>query len=765
MTNRTVTRIAGLACVLVFAAPAWAQIPATAPYNTDPQNEYVQDQTSDGIANLNMVLCIVHGMSPADMVNAGPYVALIDKNKCDTKSRSSASNSTSGSSGATATPNYINAVVNVTQATNTDPMYAKVWMSLTEQGQVTTVYAYLSATQAPSSTMPYGAFHLDYLGKVAGATQFNGFIDAASGALTFYESDTNQGQSGSVTALALTGSSSTSSGSGSMALPGGGTFDFAFDASSFVRKDAGGTQCFDRSKANAERSVWTYGTYNRNDGTRVDVANPGFPITATYGGASYYGFSSYWGINFQGLDLNTIADAQPIPSLTVTDQRPGNTTTYNVSKIGGKLTKFTKNASTLLALDGIPFSFGGNLSSTPANGALLVAGTLPVSGWQNWVAQWNHTSQSFTVTGYQVCNNGPCVTTSINTLVTIDSNALSNTPINGWSDSDGGNISIPSTGIAHADADPVYYYTQSTVTPGSSGEPTALYCLSQCPTAAALSAFATGGNSSASPFGAGTGQQWLSAPSAASTVTYAFGASGLTESSTAMVLEQASQYPSGSMYAQNGIMTGRLFDTALASSNCPSFVPAGSVCEPANPTAYYSWQTGPNQWSQSLWLTKTADSSVVAFDPPLNLAYVVPTGAAYGTWAGKPILLQFNGFGNLFGIPGYCVSPTDNSPVDCSTSNSRFVPVFSIPDGDVTMSVPGATSTPLIVKALDAELRLKKLLLTDAACTVAGVTLTSQSVPTGGTHDPSSPSDAHYLGTEPTPASTQPKVIDGVVQQ
>jgi len=765
MTNRTVTRIAGLACVLVLAAPAWAQIPATAPYNTDPQNEYVQDQTSDGIANLNMVLCIVHGMSPADMVNAGPYVALIDKNKCDTKNRASASNSTSGSSGATATPNYINAVVNVTQATNTDPMYAKVWMSLTEQGQVTTVYAYLSATQAPSSTMPYGAFHLDYLGKVAGATQFNGFIDAASGALTFYESDTNQGQSGSVTALALTGSSSTSSGSGSMALPGGGTFDFAFDASSFVRKDAGGTQCFDRSKANAERSVWTYGTYNRNDGTRVDVANPGFPITATYGGASYYGFASYWGINFQGLDLNTIADAQPIPSLTVTDQRPGNTTTYNVSKIGGKLTKFTKNASTLLALDGIPFSFGGNLSSTPTNGALLVAGTLPVSGWQNWVVQWNHTSQSFTVTGYQVCNNGPCVTTSINTLVTIDSNALSNTPINGWSDSDGGNISIPSTGIAHADADPVYYYTQSTVTPGSSGEPTALYCLSQCPTAAALSAFATGGNSSASPFGAGTGQQWFSAPSAASTVTYAFGASGLTESSTAMVLEQASQYPSGSMYAQNGIMTGRLFDTALASSNCPSFVPAGSVCEPANPSAYYSWQTGPNQWSQSLWLTKTADSSVVAFDPPLNLAYVVPTGAAYGTWAGKPILLQFNGFGNLFGIPGYCVSPIDNSPVDCSTSNSRFVPVFSIPDGDVTMSVPGATSTPLIVKALDAELRLKKLLLTDAACTVAGVTLTSQSVPTGGTHDPSSPSDAHYLGTEPTPASTQPKVIDGVVQQ
>jgi len=164
------------------------------------------------------------------------------------------------------------------------------------------------------------------------------------------------------------------------------------------------------------------------------------------------------------------------------------------------------------------------------------------------------------------------------------------------------------------------------------------------------------------------------------------------------------------MYAQNGIMTGRLFDTALASSNCPNGMPAGTVCEPGNPQVYYQWQTGPNQWSQSLWLTKTADSSVVAFDPPVNLAYVVPTGAAYGSWAGKTILLQFNCFGNLFGIPGYCVSPADNSPVDCSANNSRYVSMFSLPDGDATMTLPGSTPTPLIVKALDAELRLKKLL-------------------------------------------------------
>jgi len=61
------------------------------------------------------------------------YVALVDKNKCDTKSRSQREHSTGGSSGSTATPAYINAVVNVTQATDAEPMYAKIWMSLTEQ--------------------------------------------------------------------------------------------------------------------------------------------------------------------------------------------------------------------------------------------------------------------------------------------------------------------------------------------------------------------------------------------------------------------------------------------------------------------------------------------------------------------------------------------------------------------------------------------------------------------------------------------------------
>ena len=742
-------RSAALTAVALAGAAAQAQIPSTAPYVTDPQNVYVQDDTSQGIGNLNLVLCVIGSLDPGDMVNAGAYIALVDMNKCNSKGGGGSNSSATGAT------NYATAVVNVTRASNADPMVGKVWMSLTEQGSTTNVYAYLSATQSPATAPPYGVFRMDYIGQKNGQTGFNGYVDSQPGTISFLE----MGSNSSNTALTMS-ASSTTAGLGTMSIAGGGggsgsaTFNFGYDSSYFRRSDGTHDECFDRSKINAAVSVWQYGTYNANDGTRVDQANPGFPIVATSGSTTYYGYANYWGINFQGLDLNGIADASPIPALTVTDQRPGNTTAYNLSKVGGKLTKWTQAATTLGALDGIPFSFGADLTNQTSN-------TTAVSGWNNWIAQWSSANQTFTVTGIQSCGSNGCVPSALagNVTATINTSFLATQPIMGWSDSFGGNLNIAATGAAHMASDAVYYFTQSTVIPGSSGAPTALHCLSQCPTAAALSLFSSGGNSG-SPFGNNTAQQWFSALSA-NTVNYTFGAGGLMESGTSMVLEQATQYPSGSMYAQGGINTGRLFDTAFGSTNCPS----GMVCEPSNPTVYYTWQTGPNQWSQSLWLTKASDSSVVQLDAPQNVPYTVPSATQYGTFAGKSILLQFNGFGNLFGVPGYCVDPVTNATVDCSTANSRYVPMFSLPDG-TTMTLPATSSTaatPLIVKALDAEVRLKNLGASLPSSPCASMTLTTMTLPSGGLHDPTSSTDSEYLGTMPT-VTTAPKVIDGVLQ-
>jgi hypothetical protein len=222
--------------------------------------------------------------------------------------------------------------------------------------------------------------------------------------------------------------------------------------------------------------------------------------------------------------------------------------------------------------------------------------------------------------------------------------------------------------------------------------------------------------------------------------------------------------PSNSQYAQNGLQTGWLVDAPLTTANCPAGGPdaqAGNLCEPGNPATYYTWQTGPNQWNQSLWLTTAG--SIVPFDPPQNIAYTVPTGSAYGAYSGLPILLQFNGFGNLEGIPGTCVNPVDNSVEDCNTSGASYLPAFSIPDGTLMTlpSLSGSTSTPLIVKALNGEILLESLGSGAAQC--SSMPLTPLTLPAGGLHDPSSSADTEYLGVMPT-VTAAPKVIDGVVQ-
>ncbi len=727
---------AAAAAISLACATTAHAIPTDSAYAIDAQSEYVQDSTSDSISSLNMILCIFGSMGAGSMVNAGPYIALVDMNKCDSKAVSG------GAAGAT---NYATAVLDVTRASNADPMIGKVWLSMTDQGNALDVFVHLSATQSPSAAQPYGLFRLDYLGKKNGVTGFDGFVDSQASSISQYETGNNSNN----TAMALS-ATSTSAGAGTITSVGGPAFNFAYNANYFRRSDGTDDQCFDRSKANAQRSVWQYGTYNANDGSRVDMAHPGFQIVAVYGGTSYYGFANYWGINFQGLDLNSIADARPISGLTITDQRPTNTTSYTLSKVGGKLTKWTQQSTTLDSLNNIPFSFGADLTNLTNNSAL--------TGFQNWQVQWSSSTQTFSIIGTQQCGSNGCVTTPLTTPATVNAAAFNNQPISGWADSYGGNINIPPTGAPHTTADTLYYYLQSTVVPGSAS--LALYCLSQCPTAASLAAFQVG-TAQTSPYGNGTDQQWFSAASA-NTVAYSFDAGGLEDSSggtaVALVLEQPSQYPQGSTYAQNGINTGRLFTSPLVSANCPSMMPAGTVCEPANPANYYTWVTGSQQWQQSLWLN--AGSTVVAFDAPQNISYTVPNTPAYGSYAGVPILLQFNGFGNLSGIPGSCVDPANNAAVPCNTPNARYVPLFSIPDG-ATMSLTNP-STPLIVKALNAEIRLKNL-GASASSSCAAMTLTTVPPPTGGTHDPSDSADAFYIGVKPV-VTAAPKVIDGVIQ-
>src|SRR3970040_1409718 len=109
----TQINIRTLILALIAACPAVA---AAAPssdsaYVTDAQSSYVQDQTSQGINQVNMIACFMGAMKPSALVNQGNYLALVDDSKCDTNNRDKWRNSGSSNSGSNAAQ-YVTATVN-----------------------------------------------------------------------------------------------------------------------------------------------------------------------------------------------------------------------------------------------------------------------------------------------------------------------------------------------------------------------------------------------------------------------------------------------------------------------------------------------------------------------------------------------------------------------------------------------------------------------------------------------------------------------------
>jgi len=76
----TATRCALIALAAALPATVLAAPPTNSPYYTDPQYSYVQDATSQGIQQVNMITCIISAMNPGALVNQGPYIALVDRN-------------------------------------------------------------------------------------------------------------------------------------------------------------------------------------------------------------------------------------------------------------------------------------------------------------------------------------------------------------------------------------------------------------------------------------------------------------------------------------------------------------------------------------------------------------------------------------------------------------------------------------------------------------------------------------------------------------
>jgi hypothetical protein len=735
-----------------------AAVPTSGDYVNDKQNTWVQDRVGDRIGTVNMIMCIMSSLRGDAKVNQGAYVALIDKNKCEGRGKSSGS--TSNSAGASNATDYMSAVVTSSQESETSPLIIKAWMAEEEEDNGTThkatISVYIEATAGKSEANPNGLFSMYFCGTPENTSgcAFHGALRSDANGLRFFEDETQSG--GSTTNLRLlTAGSDTGSGqvhgtSQNQAFD----YRFAYDTSHFLRDDGSAGVCFDRSQANAETSTWRYGTYNA-DGSRLSVDNPGFPVKYVTSAQTYFGFWSFWGLWLPQSAMDTFGTGNE----GVLTRHVGSTDqVLTVQKKGGKLWKLTSHADALDHFKNVPMMFWAqnNIGSGPNQ----------LQQGHNYELQW--TNSGLFAINEQMCSQDGCSPSPLASPVqvlasTIRGLGVQTLPIFFPSGGGSGAIKVPASGeFVGSTNGSVSYRTRDVVNPADVNAPTELHCLSMCPKSG--TDLTTLVNGQIDPFFQQSG--WGQVAVGNETVyTVTSGMLRGTGGSSGDV--DASGIAKSAMGSnQYGITTGSMIDTAqLASVRCDSNGTqndtGANICPGLVEQAavVYQWETGPNQWNQ--YFGASLNSTPLIIDPPKTLSFTASSSSPANIHAnstnlakynGNTLQLQFSGFGELQGVPGHCVNPDTNAEAPCG-QDIRWVPAFDIVDGSTVTE----GSTNYFIKYLEREMRLSQA---PGACSAL-------TLPVSATLDVSSIYDLDpvaTIGTKPTPASPKAAVIDGSVQ-
>ncbi len=737
-------------CGNVNAAP-----PTSGPYIADPVNTYVKDQALEPIENVGNILCFIGSLRAESKIGAGNYNALVDIKKCEGKGESG----NSSSAGASAATEYTKVVVNSTRSDSNSPMTMKAWISQVEDGDSQLIYAYTNVTKGASDSAPNGNLTLDFAGyrdATPNIRAFRGRLVTTDTAISFTEQD----DAASFSRKLTLNQSSSQSGSGRISQVETGinqTYDvvFAYNSTHFTRKKGNDPQqCFSRSKDSADVSAWRYGVY-QSDGSRLNLSNPGFTVTFTSGSNTYWGYAGYFGVHFPDDALTLMGS-----SATVTGNNGA--ASYTFAKVGGKLSKMTRGSTTLDAIKGIEIGWvwlneqnGGAVYNLKWNGTNLVKTQVQgVNG--DWVA----------------VNNGVVSASDLRTLF--------QPTIFGYSQALGGQVTINVPSAADfVGSQSVYYRTTNTVSAADAANLT-LICVSEClkkqsqmlASLPNIEPFEIVGNST---------RNWSAVlASAAKKYVFNSGMMYLTDTTSGNQVDASSPLfttsgnnPVLSGNYQWGVRTGMLVAAVDGSGTPPSAIrcdPNGNqnnlgthICPQyfKDLTETYEWETGPHPWNQYATLTASGSNTPVSFDPPKRLN--VTLSASNSTLSssdekiGSSLQLDYNGFGDLWGIPGSCYNPATNEKGPCdATTFTNWAPQFSLRAGAEVTETSGGTTRTYYVKPIDQEIRFAKVADSNCSSLTLPTSATLPSVPTGD--------DAKVIiGSQPTVTSA-PAVIHGVVQ-
>ena len=721
---------------------------STADYNTDSSETYVYERSADAFNTANSILCMMAQTRADLMLNAGNYKAQIDEAKCDDFSGDSKSN----------TPRYNTWTVNSSRSDG-EPMVVKAWVpwDMDENGEPDAlIYAKMSAYRPPSSDHPWGFFTMNFQNRqgftTSGTVQFEGYLktrlrDGAS-ILQFYNPQTRSGTTYQYSVTLKRDSDGTGKGITTMPVYDQSgptstqkTYSVAFNDSYFYKQKttvAGGTStaadpvCLDRNKY--LKTAWRYGLYYDN-GSRVNITS-GFPIKTSVSGTDYYGYIGYYGL-WMPSDAN-VADNSTVAKLDFSGSADQAGDNYTVRSWGGKLTKWTKSATTLGSIKNIAFEWAD-----------------PEDSYNDYKIYWNGTNLIRTAKYNRSTQQWEDMTEATLTLT------ANNAPreFRFYSQALGGKGALKltygsypnhTTPVAPTDNTVVNFSTREAVFPGDS-VPSTLACYRNCPDPANI---ATGGYYTGALFNF-SGSDNITKPNP---YLYTFD-----NTTSGMVLQYNGAYDNGTqdngtktnvlLSSANssgefpyGIQSGVLFDNAtfdndtserqaaMAALAClPSVYPAELNCpwEDRNAfSTYYTWETGHQEWNKLAVLVDTSDNSSVKFDPPMSVKYTHSgttsnTGKSYDNVS---FYLDYGGFGDLWGIPSFCVDKKTGEKASCAADQStRWVQEFVIPATSIVTQTKDG-STHYMVKPLQIEQSMKKA-SSASVCTAAGVSLGELSLP------------------------------------
>jgi hypothetical protein len=735
----------------IMSGIALTAVPTTSDYVKDKTTVYVNERSLDAFDTVNSILCTIRQSRYDEMINKGPYKAQIDVTLCNS-SRSNAS--TGGESSAEAAmPVYETDTFNSYRTSESAPHVVDVWAHPHDNPDQI-IYGKVVITQDAETAPPYGLFMINFksldvndLSTILARGLLDTVQDPATGKvlLAFSEEDAN---SYMIEKATLDKNPDGTYGAGSVytstsfpnQVPKTTRFDISYNTTNFLRTDNVGTQiCLDRQTY--DESVWKYGLYTAETttiGSRVKV-NAGFPVRK----GSVYGWIGYWGAWFpDGTTLNNGDSVFKHDYATNTD------TAFTVLKSGGRLKKYTQHTTTLGGINNVPLIWSDNTGTAPTYATYQIV--------------WNGTG--FTKVAQQDVNGTwQTISPSI-----VDLTVVPWVDLAAWSQAMNGMVIIhlPATGsclqvgslfdcsLAVSDASNVVFYKEDVVFPGDP-VPATLACFDNCPDAFNLTT-ATPFRTDIMSYQSGT------APLSAFYASYSFDSLNMTLLDTQATPTPVFLSVSNPAF-EGGISSGPLFAPTTTNLNLLACDwDSNSTCGGSAWTVlpvFYVWETGPNAWNQFITVKNGADVPV-KFDPPLQVRYThVDATSPYN---GRTFYLQYNGFGDLSGIPGMCVNlDTGAKNVDCSLSSSdpaiRWVPEFNIPDrdasGNLTEVTDMGTGTAYIVKTLEKEQRMSGAPL--SACSA----ITTQPYQLPSMSSWVNP----ILGTEPV-ITAPPEVIGGVVQ-